>query len=471
MPSHSPANIGKSKFEKWDSNPPQVTSYLSIPDDHANKPTTSYVSPNCGFGWRFLFNLERCVTFKDLLQVIFQPNICSSMPFHDITIRVVITYPNQRADGHRRTFKGLSVQSDQDIGLYSAPLNYRGETRLEITLIFKDTDGLSLPTTSPRTITSPSISSQISSQIKTALLHSLDGPSFVDVKFYLFSTRHQGKPARPKAIFARSALLAESSDYLQNLLSSETEYTTGSPCDLRADVPEEIAKLDTSAFMYDSDSDLDDEEDENPDCKAEDEEEEVTQTVERSERQAGDPKDDKKPRHQDGKAFAINGTAYKTWRAFIFYAYTNEIKFRALKSRGRKTKAVLEAVDSNNNLCCSPKSMYRFADYADLPHLKLLAKEAIKKNLFHDNIIKELFSSFTYKYPEIIELEVDYLVDNFTKAIGRDFNSELQTLLLGTKPHCFRVLAFAMRRLLGDTSEAAWEMLDEDKESINEFAG
>ncbi|KXN92761.1 hypothetical protein AN958_03212 [Leucoagaricus sp. SymC.cos] len=124
--------------------------------------------------------------------------------------------------------------------------------------------------------------------------------------------------------------------------------------------------------------------------------------------------------------------------------------------------------------------MYRFADYvripiqlsnlnahdvdsslqADIPVLKSLAKKAISRNLSKSNIISELFSSFTHKYQEIIEVEVDFLVANFTPDVARQLDEMLQLLVLGTNPRSFRVLAFTMRRLRGDSTEKTWSALN-----------
>ncbi|KAF9441837.1 hypothetical protein P691DRAFT_682753 [Macrolepiota fuliginosa MF-IS2] len=106
--------------------------------------------------------------------------------------------------------------------------------------------------------------------------------------------------------------------------------------------------------------------------------------------------------------------------------------------------------------------MYRFADYADIPELKSLAKEGIRKNLTKVNVVTELFSSFTSKYQEIIELEVEFLVDNFTYEVARELDEMLQLVVMGTKPHCFRVLTFTMRRLRGECVETAWSALGND---------
>ncbi|KAF5354209.1 hypothetical protein D9756_007028 [Leucocoprinus leucothites] len=90
---------------------------------------------------------------------------------------------------------------------------------------------------------------------KKALLRSLDTPSFVDTKVYLFASKVDGRPANPREIFAKSKLLVSSSAFLKDLLSQNTGFSNGTHCDLLECVPEEIAKLDAGAFNYDSDGD------------------------------------------------------------------------------------------------------------------------------------------------------------------------------------------------------------------------
>jgi hypothetical protein len=119
----------------------------------------------------------------------------------------------------------------------------------------------------------------------------------------------------------------------------------------------------------------------------------------------------------------------------------------------------------------------------------LLAKEGIRKSLSKSNIISELFSPFTSRsttqilishrsfssdtfllfeisrYQEIIELEVNFLVENFTPDVARQLDETLQMIVLGTKPHSFRILAFTMRRLRGDSTEVAWAALESVSDS------
>ncbi|KAJ3569233.1 hypothetical protein NP233_g5179 [Leucocoprinus birnbaumii] len=352
-------------------------------------------------------------------------------------------------------FRKMHMGSSRAIGSYEVPKNYKGEVHVEITLRFSDSDELSFPTTSHQSIT-------------TALEQSLDASSFVDSKFYLFSTRIRGRPAHPRAVFARSALLIDRSPYLRDMVSLEATEARGTPCDLRDDVPEEITRLDAEAFDYDDDSDLEDEDDEADvdTCKQ-------NRTVNTAGHSATTDETNTKPAaqlrqqvmprssYQDGRAFAINGTAYKTWKAFIYYAYTNEIHFDELKSQRvqcTSRKAVEPA--TRNNVRCSPKSMYRLAESAKIPQLRSTARSGILNGLSQSNIVTELFSAFTSKYPDIIELEVDYLLKNFTEDVAIRFDDMLESILLeGNRARFFEVLAFTMRRLRGISAADAWAAL------------
>ncbi|EKM79927.1 hypothetical protein AGABI1DRAFT_84426 [Agaricus bisporus var. burnettii JB137-S8] len=99
--------------------------------------------------------------------------------------------------------------------------------------------------------------------------------------------------------------------------------------------------------------------------------------------------------------------------------------------------------------------MYRFADYANLPELMSLAKEAIRMNLTQFNIVEELFSRFTSKYQEIIELETHYLVENYTPYVAKDFEQMLERVAAGAMPHCGHVLKTSVRKLRAGGSSSA----------------
>ncbi|KAF9441838.1 hypothetical protein P691DRAFT_536454 [Macrolepiota fuliginosa MF-IS2] len=244
--------------DKWNASPPQITSYLTYPK---SEPTNSrfeatYESPSCGLGWRF--QLQECFIYQTSslmprtqelvgqVGLTFLPHLCSSGPLGGVKVNVKVSYPMDKSKSvHEKEFTGISVQSSAALGTYMEPPRYQGQTHIEITLTINPSDDLCLPTT-------PSVNTRM------ALHHSLDGPTFVDAKFYLFSARVQGRPALPKAVFAKSVLLTDGSSYLRDLLTPGAGFAGGTQCDLRKDVPEELAKLDPDAFEYDSDSDLED---------------------------------------------------------------------------------------------------------------------------------------------------------------------------------------------------------------------
>ncbi len=138
----------------------------------------------------------------------FEPKICSSMGLRDIAVQVKVCYPGHGGDTpNERNFSAVSLNtSSHEFGSYLEPLGYNGPTHFEVTLTFDAADGLAFPTTA-------------SVDMKGALYHSLDGPSFADMKFYLFSARVGGRPGIPKVVFVRSSLLVNSSTYMHGRMS------------------------------------------------------------------------------------------------------------------------------------------------------------------------------------------------------------------------------------------------------------
>jgi hypothetical protein len=209
--------------DTWISHPPQVKSYLAYSTASkscliSENDAFTVVSPNCGFGWRFRFNESfqylksvsnpRVQDLVGRISLTLEPNLCSSMPLSKVKITVKVTFPSDQAKATQESqYSDVSLQSETQIGTITEPNGCEGQLHFEITLVFSDTDGLSLPTT-------------LSTSTRKALRYSLDGPSFVDTKFYLFSSRVQGRPARPKVMFANSVLLKDSGTYLHDCKST-----------------------------------------------------------------------------------------------------------------------------------------------------------------------------------------------------------------------------------------------------------
>ena len=104
-----------------------------------------------------------------------------------------------------------------------------------------------------------------------------------------------------------------------------------------------------------------------------------------------------------------------SWKAFIYYLYTGKVAFACLRSQGRAptpSTVVRKENLSPSPPLCSPKSMYKLADEVSIPvitphmarlkqfqlgisDLKELARDDILSKLSNENIVIELFSTFT----------------------------------------------------------------------------
>ncbi|EIW82772.1 hypothetical protein CONPUDRAFT_151832 [Coniophora puteana RWD-64-598 SS2] len=152
--------------------------------------------------------------------------------------------------------------------------------------------------------------------------------------------------------------------------------------------------------------------------------------------------------------FVVTGFAYRTWKAFLFYAYTGQVNFSPLTSNPHKYDEKTDDHGSGHNdiktRCppCSPKSMYRLADKIQIGPLKKLAFEEICKNLNKDNILQEVLSKFTAAHPEIREVETRVLMGCRRESGVMDaFPKKIAQMMRGEIPHCEEVLATVMMTL------------------------
>ncbi|KAI0661272.1 hypothetical protein C8Q70DRAFT_911561 [Cubamyces menziesii] len=101
-------------------------------------------------------------------------------------------------------------------------------------------------------------------------------------------------------------------------------------------------------------------------------------------------------------------TAYRTWRAFIFYAYTRRIAFAPLRSQASNLMPDDHLDDATQLPICSPKSAYRLAVKYGNPELALLAGNDIAAKLSTQNVLEELFSHFTAAHPAVQDMELNF---------------------------------------------------------------
>ncbi|KAH7906718.1 hypothetical protein BJ138DRAFT_590749 [Hygrophoropsis aurantiaca] len=146
----------------------------------------------------------------------------------------------------------------------------------------------------------------------------------------------------------------------------------------------------------------------------------------------------------------VKGTAYKTWRALIYYCYTGQITFSPLKS---SQNAVEQFPNDERDNCCSPKSMYRLAHKLGIKALETSALAAVEKHLSKDNIFDEIFSNFTSKYTVIQEMEMKILLANrnqpeVVQALPRIIRGTVKKISQGSMPHAQTVLSDVMQKLI-----------------------
>ncbi|EIW82774.1 hypothetical protein CONPUDRAFT_163852 [Coniophora puteana RWD-64-598 SS2] len=169
--------------------------------------------------------------------------------------------------------------------------------------------------------------------------------------------------------------------------------------------------------------------------------------------------------------FLVKGVAYKTWRAFLFYIYTGQVNFSPMSPQNGGKVEPDSLANETKLKCspCSPKSMYRLAikvrpppfafyeptkltDHSrlklQLEPLKQLAFDEIRRHLTKDTILHEVLSKFTAKHPEILEMEMNFLMNHRSESGVMDSLPEkIEQMMRGEMTHCKEVLATIMMNL------------------------
>ncbi|MBW0486767.1 hypothetical protein O181_026482 [Austropuccinia psidii MF-1] len=155
----------------------------------------------------------------------------------------------------------------------------------------------------------------------------------------------------------------------------------------------------------------------------------------------------------------VTDAAFTTFKALLFFLYTDSISFAPLSSTYRCLKD--EAMESSVpfyatrheyltammtkvamigtggqmggsppdvSLVCSAKAIYRLADKLNLVDLKARAYHHITKSLTVQNIPMEVFSTFTSAFEEIRKVEVSFMLTNWNEI--RDSRSMRKVLAM-----------------------------------------
>ncbi|KAG1723782.1 uncharacterized protein EDB91DRAFT_1063214 [Suillus paluster] len=282
--------------------------------------------------------------------------------------------------------------------------------------------------------------------VEALLMKSILGQELVDTEFHLFSRRSENprKVTRLQALSANDVALTARSEFFAELLSR-----TG-PSDVTfvdfdgGSVFEDGMALDD--YGYASDSDLEDEEEEKEKTGQKPVSDETAVLEDMSESdddllvvadaeseidsKVGDPiptgpsqatasitsaPTQRKSQVVNCRNILVRDTAFKTWKALLLYLYTNRIVFSPIKSQGQP-RANVEAPNPSTLWPCSPKSMYRLACKMRLDGLRDQAFSAIRSSLDAGNVLRELSSSFTSKYPAILQMHIEVLLQHITSA-------------------------------------------------------
>ncbi|KAF8554150.1 hypothetical protein OG21DRAFT_1484930 [Imleria badia] len=301
-------------------------------------------------------------------------------------------------------------------------------------------------------------------RIEELLRKSLLGDELVNTQFHLFSARSppSRRVLKPRVLCANNVLLAKSSKYFLDLLSSDVNPSDPSLVDLTDDhdVPSN-ARIDD--YGYGSDSDLDDCDDPIPATQSEarkklpaskdddelSDDESVSSdmfvmspeqpradelsfvdkdapgSVASSETAVQDTAGGKTSGNQTAmrlrslgsRHVLVKDTAFQTWYTLLNYLYTGKFNFLPLSSAtpgGQPRESSTSFLDEPR---CSAKSMYRLASKVGLDDLRDEAFSYIRSNLTEHNILKELSCSLVSRHPELREMELDVLYDHIASPV------------------------------------------------------
>ncbi|KAK4700990.1 hypothetical protein P7C70_g5247, partial [Phenoliferia sp. Uapishka_3] len=113
----------------------------------------------------------------------------------------------------------------------------------------------------------------------------------------------------------------------------------------------------------------------------------------------------------------VHGACFTTFREVLRWIYSREISFAPLKST-RATgsgEPKTQKLGSNSNLVVpvSPKSVYRLADFLELPELQTIALAAYLRQISTINIAQELMSEVSALYGPVQDALLQYAANNW----------------------------------------------------------
>ncbi|KIY63442.1 hypothetical protein CYLTODRAFT_446620 [Cylindrobasidium torrendii FP15055 ss-10] len=366
---HSGISLTPDGPDDWTSSPSfAIRSAFKYTPPHTSSSST-FTSPRCGLGWTFTLSHHSSQT--DAYVSFDAPTGLPQML--KLTLQATLTDTSgmtvQLGPAPAISCVQLSSMQDYCIGQKNQGFMLSGQIRVVFTVELSE---------SP--FASPTMPMQPVAAAHSVLVKTLESGELVDVKFCLYSAINKdGYLCCPKALYASREILANMNSYLDTLVQggfAESELV---------DLDGEIALEDgVEMYDYEEDSDLEDADIVTLDKKGKG----------RAAMGSG----------RMGRISYNKNIAHNTFRGLLVYLYTLTLEFAPLKSSG---------ITSPNPNASSPKSIYRVADMVDLPELKQLAFTDIRSKLTPTNIYTELFSRFTSLYPDILDMQVKYIIENW----------------------------------------------------------
>ncbi|KAH7908740.1 hypothetical protein BJ138DRAFT_1156975 [Hygrophoropsis aurantiaca] len=423
--------------ESWDRN--SVTTVFRIPrkNGHPEVKNDGVFTDDCGLGWNF------CLTgYRNGFS---NPEILASFNFTPAkwlasygTSISLLTALLEDIDGDMRQINHSQVTiptrcEERMHSWYTRDMASYSYISFKVFLdTGVDVDGIMNKSNPPKPPIPPSPSPSLPPAIQAVFQRGLFTGLYFDTKLFAHSSCANSRPMEP--IYTHSIILDAVQPGLLRLCSKpSTQDLNGAVSDTDKNPRQEC---DVSIAEYDSDSDYDETEVQNElDVGADALVEEITPYS--SSPNAREPPPAYHPTHNAERTVRIHGVALKTLKALVYHCYASEIHFRRLKSSpGSTDQSLLPSC-----IYCSPKSMYRLADKIGADELKKLSLESIRTSLSKHNVLDELFSHFTSRYPEVLNMELDLLLENIREPeVVQALPGKMKAVVSGAFPHSDEIL-------------------------------
>ncbi|KAH6914180.1 hypothetical protein BKA70DRAFT_656881 [Coprinopsis sp. MPI-PUGE-AT-0042] len=449
-----------------------------------NSQNQQLLSPLCGMGWKLMMYTG---SGSSTLEFRFFPDFLYNVPLGNLTVEFIVvsarkdsgldmrrepttttvSLPSGSAYYNCQVYGSQYNDTSRFLALHNLAQASQWEVFVQLSVKIPAIN-VSPGRTIPADYTTVRIKSMLSSM--------LSGAEVTDAKFFLLSrTSPATGPYGPRGLWVNAGLLRGRSDELDEMLFGDSFQAETQ--DLDAPYSENrIPNLDSDNHDFPEDSDLEEDEldhwEEEMDRKGKGklvlESSETENTHNSPASASGAPCDSstessasasringsgnaevsskttpaKMPKRV-GRAICIQGHAYRTWQAFVFYLMTGEVTFLPLTSSGKRA-TVQQRLDEEGTIACSPKSMYHLAEKFGVPELSRLSLEDLEKGISEKNAVEEAFSRFFGLYPALTHLVSGYITTHMTPNLAFKFDEALKSIIPKTN---FDVVSLTFQKM------------------------